>query len=147
MSVFCLWTSVLSGSQHQSPLLSRVHDLQAVAGAVRQSEKAWRARNLDPGRLKLNPKPILIPTRDQLRLALLDAFLRMGIGMKLPLLALVTLTMQNLRTKDHEFMVHFRMIHAYLRTQWGNQGMFSRRRGLQGGISLRPKIQKTIRRT
>ena len=71
--------------------------------------------------------------------ALLNAYRKVG-RIRIPLPALVCFAMRELRTNNRNYLEHFQEIHKFLRANWGNGGLFSRRRGLQGGIALRPHV-------
>ena len=77
---------------------------------------------------------------NQIRRALLDAYRRLG-RVRIPLPALVCFAMRELGTSDATYLSDFRQIHSYIRSQWGNDGLFSRRKGVKGGIKIRDKIK------
>lgn len=81
------------------------------------------------------------PTKKQIRKALLDAF-RMHGRKRIPLPALVSFAMRQLGTTMQQHLDHFLLIHGYIRANWGNNGLFSRRRGVEkGGIKVRDRVK------
>lgn len=81
------------------------------------------------------------PSKKQIREALLDAY-RMHGRRRIPLPALVSFAMRKLGTSLEDHLNHFLLIHGYIRTNWGNNGLFSRRRGVEkGGIKIRDRVR------
>jgi len=81
------------------------------------------------------------PSKRQIKKALLDAF-RLHGRRRIPLPALVSFAMRKLGTTLTEHLDHFQLIHGFIRTNWGNDGLFSRRRGVEkGGIKVRDRVR------
>lgn len=76
----------------------------------------------------------------QIRQAVLGVY-RIAGRVRLPLPAVICLTMQQLGTGYDDYLEHFHAIHKFIRSNWGNDGLFSRRRGIQGGIKVRAHVK------
>ena len=79
-------------------------------------------------------------TQAQIRKATLDAYRRLG-RVRIPLPALVCFALLQLGTSDETYLADFRRIHRFIRSQWGNNGLFSRRKGVAGGIKVRDRVR------
>lgn len=85
-------------------------------------------------------KLLSLPKDSDIEGALLNAYRRFG-RVRIPLPALVSYAMRELGTSMDDHLDHFWLIHKFLRAHWGNKGLFSRRRGLEGGIKVRSHVK------
>lgn len=78
-------------------------------------------------------------TQQQIKQAVLNTYRVIG-RKRIPLPALICFAMRELRTNDKNYLEHFQVIHKFVRSNWSNDGLFSRRRGIKGGIKVRDRV-------
>lgn len=82
----------------------------------------------------------MIPTELQIKQAVLKTYRVLG-RTRIPLPGLICFVMREVGTNDSNYLEHFQAIHKFVRSNWGNDGLLSRRRGIKGGIKIRDKVK------
>lgn len=80
------------------------------------------------------------PKESDIKRVLLDAYREFG-RVRIPLPALVAFAMRRLGVSLMDHVLMFPYIHGFIRSHWGNDSLFSRRRGRHGGIKIRDKVK------
>jgi hypothetical protein len=80
-------------------------------------------------------------TDNQIRQAALQAYRTHG-RQRMPLPMLVTCVLIECKVRPKKYRDAFLQIHTFIRNNWGNNGIFHRRRGVEkGGIAIRKRVQ------